>query len=257
MNEYVSRVRHSRIFTRVAESLSTEFDGTIAVRGSLAQGGFCRHSDIDLVLVGRSVEDDERLAVLDQLEPLCASLGRRISLVAWHDATPDTLEFWLGATECRFVGGDVRVFAMHRDRWDERLRALPLETLFAMRASDPRRCWYPTARNSPLGLNLKRACGGLVDAQFVSLLRRALRLRGIVFDDCAPLIRESARIGTRLLAIRSALHAFTGVARESAWFDPIPARLPPMAWPARAATVLDRQHALIELLERRLAWKIS
>src|SRR5262249_7818189 len=150
---------------------------TVALRGSLARGDSCKHSDVDLVLIGREIDDDERLAMIERLCPLSALLGRAISLDGWSESR-STIEFWVGAFECRFLAGDRRLFAWHRQRWSERLRALPIQSLFTMRASDPRRSWYPRERHSALGMNLKRAPGGLIDARFVSLLHRTLRLRG-------------------------------------------------------------------------------
>lgn len=257
MNKGAPCARRLQIIARLAHSFSTTFGGPFVVRGSVARGDFCRHSDIDLVLIGRRVGEDERLAMLEVLQPLSTQVGRRLSLVVWNDSTPDSLDFWLGASEGCFVAGDRHVLARHRLRWQERLRALPIETLFRIRADDPRRSWYPMERDSPLGMNLKRARGGFIDTHFVSLLCRALRMRDVASDEYAPLFRESARIAGQLLAIRSALHAFAGATRESAWFDPVPSRLSLIATPARTAALMDRQQAIIDSLERRLVWKIS
>lgn len=162
-----------------------------------------------------------------------------------------SLRFWLGINECRFLVGDRRFFLSSRAVWQSLSTAQPLASLFKMRRLDSRRHWNLSDTISPLGMNIKRAEGGLLDGDFVKTLGQMMGKRSVQAGGCASLFQQSRIIRAQLFLIKSVLHDHTGAPRESAFFERECGSLPPIARRNHVALLLREHRTVLETLERK------
>jgi len=228
----------------------------LVVRGSLSRGDFCSQSDIDLVLLADDSALEPADGLLRKLELLSSSLGRRLSVDFWNYGTLATrsrsIAFWLGAVEARILAGDTDFFLRCRGLWLDTLRRTSASALFEMRGLDMRRHWNLPERHSPLGMNIKRAEGGLVDCDFVNLIRNFCFCHKPLLCECQVLFDASKRIRDQLFLIKSLIYDITASPRESALLSPECPHVPSVLSPNRVAYLLDSQKDILEVLKEKL-----
>lgn len=225
----------------------------VLVRGSLARGDFCSHSDIDLIVL---TEFESESVGFKHLDSLVHSMGRRLSIDCWnkgiHKTRSLSIAFWLAVLGCRFVGGDEAFFLQSRRTWLKAFVAMPISALFELRRLDMRRNWEVTERLSPVGMNIKRARGGLVDADFMDLLRIHCVRNLYSSRENEAEFSASRIIRDELFLVKSLLHDITGGPSESALLDSDGLQLPFVLNPNRVGSLMDCLMSLVNVLSVKL-----
>lgn len=226
----------------------------VFVRGSLAKGDFCSRSDVDLVVLTHD-EATARNRGRHPLVSLASIVGRRISADFWDDRTASSrsgsISFWLAVVEGRMLAGDANLFGRSRAQLIETLSQFSVATLFEMRRLDIGRHWG-ILRHSPLGMNVKRGEGGLLDCDFVRLLKDFASLPSHQRSECLGLFESSQQLRDQLFLVKSLLHDITGEPRESALLDEDGHRLSPALEQNRVCALMDSQQRLLDELKTKL-----
>lgn len=233
--------------------LGGETREAVLIRGSLARGDFCSQSDVDLVVLRGHGKAKVHRVFHDQAERLERSAGRRISIECWNEKTCKerscSIGFWLGAFEAKILAGDDDFFALCRLGWLNGLTKIPIPRLFELRRLDLRRHWHIRQRHSALGMNIKRAEGGLIDGDFIKLLRYS---GGGCSAKEQELFDKSQLIRDHLFLVKSLLHNITDAPRESALLEDERGDLPRVLSRDNVASLLDSQKRLLEELKEKL-----
>jgi hypothetical protein len=194
-----------RSFLKVAEA-KLESDVCLLSRGSLARGDFCRHSDIDLILLTGSLKSDWR-AVIEKMQEI---VSYPISVQLWSPSTPsdkiNSLHVWYSVSQCQYLAGNRDLFHYCKLRWLKLLSRLDGKLLICLHNSDPRRHKGLMRRTSPLSFNVKRGRGGIVDYEFAHLVTMWLELGPGASDLQYNLIHVSRSCFKYLFVLKSFLH---------------------------------------------------
>ena len=230
--------------------------GAILTKGSLARGDFCRKSDVDLVILANADDETAECDLTLRLISLGSSLGRRVSVDWWNHRTDvsrsRSIGFWLAMIESRMLAGDLEFFHRCRSHWIEKLFLIPVPTLFELRRLDLRRHWDTTERYSALSMNVKRGEGGLIDSDFLALLRDFSGADPRRLLECQTLFETSRSIGDHLFLIKSLLHDITGEPRESALLDSDCSPLPCVLQADNVRRLMDVHQEVLETLKEKL-----
>jgi len=124
--------------------------------------------------------------------------------------------------------------------------------LFELRRLDLRRHWHIHQRHSALGMNIKRAEGGLIDGDFIKLLRHFSGRGARCSAEQQDLFDKSQLIRDHLFLVKSLLHDITDAPRESALLEIERRELPRVLSRSNVASLLDSQKRLLDELNEKL-----
>jgi predicted nucleotidyltransferase len=202
----------------------------VALRGSFARGDPSPFSDADIVVIS-----DINLDVCSMIDWFRSRVLEHEVSVSIYPPEPDdqsrrSLMFWQFIPHLLFVAGDFDMFSRFKLIAERELSQLPLTMLLKLYADEIKQREWSNPGSAHFS-NLKRGAGGLIEYEFVVLLKLWQNLRQIPLTPAQQFHYHAVRKHYRYMTLLKEYLCWTYNTRvETYRTGPLPVALSPTYW---------------------------